>query len=62
MPLLHNYHTQGRSWREHGITKEQVLRLNRHIADGSQSLWKYAEALINDAAAKGYLTDTEEPK
>ena len=62
MPLLHNYHTQGRSWREHGITKEQVLRLNRHIADGSQSLWEYAEALINDAAAKGYLTDKRETK
>ncbi len=57
MPLLHNYHTQGRSWREHGITKEQVWRLNRHIEDGSKSLWEYAEALIDDAAAKGYLTD-----
>ena len=57
MPLLHNYHTEGRSWREHGITKQQVLNFNRHIADGSQSLWKYAEALIDDAAAKGYLGD-----
>ena len=55
MPLLHNYHTEGRSWREHGITRQQVLNLNRHIADGSQSLWEYAEALIDDAAAKGYL-------
>ncbi len=55
MPLLHNYHTEGRSWREHGITKQQVLNLNRHIADGSQSLWEYAESLIDDAAAKGYL-------
>ena len=55
MPLLHNYHTEGRSWREHGITKQQVLNLNRHIADGSQSLWEYAESLIGDAAAKGYL-------
>ena len=57
MPLLHNYHTEGRSWREHGITKQQVLNLNRHIADGSQSLWEYAESLIGDAAAKGYLVD-----
>ena len=57
MPLLHNYHTEGRSWREHGITKQQVLNLNRHIADGSQSLWEYAESLIDDAAAKGYLVD-----
>ncbi len=55
MPLLHNYHTEGRSWKEHGITKEQVLRLNRHIANGSETLWEYAEALIDDAAARGYL-------
>lgn len=56
MPLLHNYHTEGGSWREHGISKAQVLRLNTHIADGSETLWKYAEVLIHDAAAKGYLT------
>ena len=62
MPLLHNYHTEGRSWQEHGITKEQVLTLNRHIADGSEALWEYAEALIDDAAAKGYLTDKREVK
>ena len=56
MPLLHNYHTEGRSWREHNISKAQVLNLNRHIAKGSQSLWEYAKALIDDAAAKGYLS------
>ena len=55
MPLLHNYHTEGRSWREHGITQEQVLRLNRHIEDGSEALWKYAEALIRRAAAAGFF-------
>ena len=60
MPLLHNYYTEGRSWREHNISKEQVLRLNRHIAAGSQSLWEYAKALIDDAAAQGFLTDDKE--
>ena len=57
MPLLHNFHTQGRSWQEHGIAQAQVLRLNRHIADGSETLWDYAEALINKATDKGFLTD-----
>ena len=28
MPLLHNFHTQGGSWRKHGITREQVLGRN----------------------------------
>ena len=60
MPLLHNYYTEGRSWREHSITKKQVMTLNRHMADGSQTLWDYAESLIDDAAAKGYLTDERE--
>ncbi len=55
MPLLHNYHTEGRSWREHGISKSQVLRLNSHMAQGSQTLWDYAEALISDAAAQDFL-------
>ena len=62
MPLLHNLHTEGRSWREHGISKEQVLRLNQHVAEGSQSLWDYAEALIKAAAVKGYLTDGRDTK
>ena len=60
MPLLHNYHTEGRSWREHNISEAQVLRLNSHIADGSQALWEYAKALIDDAAAQGYLRNEKD--
>ena len=55
MPLLHNYHTQGRSWQENGIVSRQVLERNAHIADGSEDLWRYVHALIEDAVAKGYL-------
>jgi len=54
-PLLHNYNTQGRSWHEYGITVDQVLAGNKHMAEGSQTLWQYAEAMINDAVDKGYL-------
>ena len=32
IPQLHNYHTQGRSWKEHGITPEQVLARNAEIS------------------------------
>ena len=55
MPLLHNFQTQGRSWHEHGIVSRQVLSRNAHIADGSEELWRFAHALIEDAVAKGYL-------
>ena len=57
MPLLHNFHTQGRSWREHGITSAQVLEHNRHIGEGSQALWQSVEAMIKEAVSQGYLTE-----
>ncbi len=60
MPLLHNYHTEGRSWREHGITQAQVLERNKHVSEGSETLWAYIETMIEDAVGKGYLTEAEE--
>jgi putative hydrolase of HD superfamily len=55
MPLLQSYHTQGKGWKENEINKSQVLERNGPIVDGSNSLWKYAENLIDDAAEKGWL-------
>lgn len=55
MPVLHNCFTAGRSWREHGITADQVIARNSAITDGSEKLWQYARALIADAVAKGNL-------
>ena len=55
IPQLHNYHTQGRTWKEHGITADRVLDRNACIADGSSTLWEWAQALLNDAVEKGFL-------
>lgn len=55
MPLIHNYLTEGRTWHEHGVTAEQVLAHNRHMAEGSPALWEFASGMIKDAVAKGYL-------
>ena len=55
MPILHNYHTEGYSWREHGIRKAQVLERNGHTAEGSEALWEYIKEVIDDATARGYL-------
>jgi 5'-deoxynucleotidase YfbR-like HD superfamily hydrolase len=60
MPQLHNYHTQGRSWAEHGITVDRVLEKNESMADGSLKLWECARALLEDAASKGYLSAGKE--
>ena len=55
MPLLHNFHTEGGSWREHGITSTQVMERNRHIGEGSETLWEFAQSLINEAVERKHL-------
>jgi putative hydrolase of HD superfamily len=60
MPQLHNYHTQGRSWVEHGITADRVLERNASMAEGSNKLWECARALVHDAVAKGFLATKKE--
>ena len=54
-PLLLNHHTQGATWREREVTRDQVLAVNAHIADGSKELWELASAVIDDARDHGYL-------
>jgi len=54
-PLLHNYNTQGATWKAHRVTAAKVLERNKHIADGAPELWVFAKSLIEDAVRKGYL-------
>jgi putative hydrolase of HD superfamily len=54
-PVLLNYQTKGRSWREHGITADQVLRRNELIREGAPALWAYVQKIISEAVEKGYL-------
>jgi putative hydrolases of HD superfamily len=49
LPVLHNYFTDCRSWKEHGITGEQALAKNAPIAEGSKTIWHLVEVLIRDA-------------
>jgi putative hydrolases of HD superfamily len=55
IPQLHNYHTGGKSWAEHGITADRVLERNAGMAEGSLKLWECAQSLLDDAVAKGFL-------
>lgn len=54
-PLLFNYHNQGATWKENGITSDRVIAVNQQIERGSETLWAYAKSLIEDAVDKGYL-------
>src|SRR5215831_19034496 len=35
IPQLHNYHNEGGSWKEHGITHDRVVARNSTMAEGS---------------------------
>lgn len=55
IPMLLNYHNDGQSWQEHGITREQALTINKRIELGSVTLWDKAKEIIEDATDKGWL-------
>jgi putative hydrolases of HD superfamily len=54
-PMLLNCRTEGAAWRKHGITRDRVLARNSHIAEGSATLWDYAQKMIEETVAAGYL-------
>lgn len=56
-PVLLNILNKGGTWNEHGIKKSQVVNRNKHINDGAPALWEFASDRIDDAVAKGYLTE-----
>ena len=54
-PLLLNYATNGKSWRDHDIESKQILERNAHIENGSKELWEFAKSMIDECIEKGYL-------
>lgn len=57
MPLLHNYVTEGRSWRENGIRRPQVKERMASIRLGSERLHAVASAVIDESVRRGYLSE-----
>ncbi|MBF2025671.1 MAG: HD domain-containing protein [Oscillatoriales cyanobacterium C42_A2020_001] len=54
-PMLNNYHTEGGTWKLHGITRDRVLQRATPIAAGAPPLWDFVQQLIDDSVAAGYL-------
>ena len=54
-PILHNLHGDGHSWKNHSISRENVLDVNSRIEKGSKSVWRVIEAKLNEAAESGLL-------
>ncbi len=56
-PALLNHASGGKSWREHGIKKEQILNRNRTTHEGSETLWEYIRTLIEENTQKGNIKE-----
>ena len=60
LPLLQNYHSGGRSWKENHIRSDQVLQRNRPVREGSQPLYELAAEIIQEALQRKLLLPPEE--
>ena len=56
-PLLLNNSNGGADWREHKVTKSKVVGRQQTSSLGSEKIWKYTEALINENVEKGNIID-----
>jgi putative hydrolase of HD superfamily len=54
-PMLANLSAGGGTWKEHGITADQVLAKVKLIEDGSPALGRYAADLVERAVREGLL-------
>jgi putative hydrolases of HD superfamily len=54
-PLLHGYVTEGRTWRENGVTRHHLLSIIESMKESAPEIHDHAAALIADAVAKGFL-------
>lgn len=54
-PFLLNAASDGRSWKEHGVTFSQVMKRNEVTPEGSKALWEYQYELMKQQAESGNL-------
>lgn len=54
-PLLQNVSNNGGSWVEFGVGYDKVYEKKKVIQQGSETIWNYAQNLINESVEKGFL-------
>ena len=56
-PLLNNHHSQGGSWRAHGVARAQVLRRMEPIREALPGIWPAVESIVAENCALGHIRD-----
>ena len=55
LPFMMNLNTQGKTWLEQGVTKNQVLKVNQPIADRAPVLYAWLLEKVEYAVKEGWL-------
>lgn len=55
-PVLLNDASQGKSWKEHGVKMEQILKRNARTHEGSEILWNYVEGILQKNVENGLIS------
>ena len=53
--VILNHASEGKTWRQHRVPKDEIVAVNQRIASGSPALWDHVRTLIEDAAARGWI-------
>ena len=56
-PMLLNDASEGKSWREHGVKKSQIMKRNARTHEGSEAIWEYQKEIIEQNIKKGNIID-----
>ncbi len=54
-PLLQNTSNNGGTWAEFGVSYDKVYTKKQVIQNGSDTIWQYAEQLLNESVGRGIL-------
>lgn len=54
-PLLQNTSNNGGTWKEFDVSFEKVHQKKSTIKEGSETIWNFAEQLLDESVEKGFL-------
>ncbi len=61
-PVIHNYYTGGVSWQKNGIVRSQVLKRLAPVKEVSDTLWHFANDILQKSIDQGILLDDPIPE
>lgn len=56
-PLLLNAASDGKSWKEHQVRKEQICKRNEKVPETSHVIWEHMQTIIDEYVRKGMVLE-----